>query len=214
MTPEQKKQFDDAIEQLKIEPTGEQIAPQAQEAPEEIQEVDVEIPSVELPEVKQAPVDDALEALKAGSDISKRLEQADPFAAFEADRALEADVHAPDIQEAPPPQFDMDRHEQGRRALPQMDAFMRDMAKDNKLNAPGFLKDGDRPVGIGGDDVEEIRQEIEAGRDPGEALILWVRKETEWKNRQVEAFEKLANLIDVKLSQLNHIIDGLIRRHS
>jgi hypothetical protein len=216
MTPEQKAEFDKTLADLSPESA---LAPQPMPLDADaIDQVMVDAPEFELPDSKASqPVDDALAAISDGSSVSKVLESSDPFATWDSEQAMQR----PELPEdtgsftyVTPPTFDMERHEQGKQALPQLDDFMRDMAKAGKLDDQGFLRDNTRPVGIGGDDVEEIRQEIEAGRDPGEALVLWVRKENEFKTKLVDALGELASLIDVKLLQLNNIIDGLIRRHS
>jgi hypothetical protein len=215
MTPEQQKKFDDALAEMNL---PDRVAPEAQPMPEEAVEVNVEVPDVQLPDSKGSlPVDDVMAAIADGSSVSKVLESSDPFATWDSEQAMQRPEPPEDMGSfsyVTPPTFDMERHEQGKQSLPSMDDFMRDMAKQGKLDDQGFLRDNTRPVGIGGDDVEEIRQEIEAGRDPGEALVLWVRKENEFKTKLVDALGDLASLIDVKLLQLNNIIDGLIRRHS
>lgn len=215
MTPEEKAAFEKNLADLAPESA---LDPVAQPMPEETTEVQVDAPDFELPDSKLSrPVDDVTGMADDLTKTSKVLEQADPFATFDAEQAQAGPRPANDMDAAKavdPPHFDMGRHERGKQALPQLDAFMRDMDKQGKLTKDGFLKDGKNPVGIGVDDVEEIRQEIEAGRDPGEALVLWMRKTNAFNGALIDAINAIAQVMDIKFTQLQHIIDGLIRKHS
>lgn len=94
MTPEERKELEKTITDLQIPEAD--LAPQADaEVAEEVDQVDVAVP--DLPDSNKAsPVGDVLGIIDAGAaDVSKQMQKADPFAAFDEDRNVQAAIQGP-----------------------------------------------------------------------------------------------------------------------
>ncbi len=100
MTPEQKKQLDEAIQAMQVQPpTGEDVAPRQadiQDA-EQVQDVTVDVPEmIKGPKPHARPIDDVAEAFKDGAgEVVKQVEGNDWFAEQLREQAAEVEVRKP-----------------------------------------------------------------------------------------------------------------------
>lgn len=215
MTPEQKKEFEEAIEQLKIGlPQGETVAPENQTADaEQVDEVTVDIRNLpDLPDTQPSPIADVQEAFQDGA--GEVVKQTDGDGWFDKKvRAANEDVQIvhDEVPLRIPEDFRDWRHEQAKQVLPQLEEFMRDAEREGKLDKQGFLNDDNRPVGVGPDDIEEMQQ---PANDAGQVVMNWIRKQEQWKEQVIRGFQLISQRDEILTAQLRDILDGFEGRHT
>lgn len=222
MTPEQRAQFEQTLKDLQLpediqqqleQPAPDDVVSIPQQAEEDqLQEVNVEIPEMPAEPAKPAPIDDVMKAFeqRAGDRIEKPADGS-LAAAQEREAGEEFEVEEVDVQVDTGAWDKLAQEVDAAAGIPGLEAFMREMDKQGKLDKEGFLQDDAQPVKLDPEAIEQLHGQDNAA---GQALIAYLTAEQDWKREVIRAFNVHASITKQHTAELRDITDGLLREHT
>lgn len=215
MTPEQKKEFDASIEALKLpeQPAPDDVTPIAQQVDEQVDEISVELPEIEMPAEAgpatvppiPSPIADIQAAFAdgAGQVAAEQPKGDDWFATAVREQQQNVDVReAKEVDPAHQPKGDPDLTDQQNQDL---FGFIDQQGRNGNLNEDGAVKDWNQ---INGAQAKPEDIDVKANE-----AVQQVAKEVRGLGVEVvETLRLMATEIGTLKTEVQQIRKGLMRR--